>query len=638
MHKNKRHTSFFLLFLSIAFIWFMMAPGCKCAPGIIREINSQEQAGGGHSSIDDGGTNGDNTNGQQDGTHTGGDNGSTQPGDGSGTDGTRTGDGHATSPDHTNGTGDGHASSGDGGNGTQWPPDGLPDDTGTSCNGAPVQDVATSVCQSGKQVCVQSQYTCSPSVTLQDGRFVIDGQATFLQGVVYNPVPRCKPFNYDFTDKPDIYNRDFATLQKLGNGTVLRLTRPVSSRAFLDKAYENNLRLIVAFYVQWQQDFSQTCPQLRALWRSQLTFYRYHPAIVAYAIGEQTALHIANSNLANKTTRIKNWYACLNQLAGEVKQIEGTAARPVATVSGAHPNEPMGKAAMGASESTLSHLDFHLYQTFIDTQVGSWLRSPDRTNLKKPLAIASYGMDACRYNPQSKQCQADLGNQANAITTLARDVRAAYDNPLATRVAGGFIASYSDDLWAGEPSGDICGQNASGFPHAYFFDGHYNLEWFGLVDIHSNPAIPSPRPAFQAVSSLWGQTQAWSTGTRNIQITSHTSGANVPMQFLVSGTFSGFQKQQGESWAQFFILVRPYQSSDHYPMIPISLCCGHGPQTWMMALHVGRKQDSGQQFELIPAYTTTRAAYETMLKTSFFITKPAGLTVLNKQSILVKRQ
>lgn len=608
---------------------------CQCTPGVVFEGIGKERTGGGTSSADEWGLRHEpfspsdrRSTDRNSGEHT-----SSSP------EGSSSGEStHTTEHTVHDGGSNSDASSTTKDGGIQWPPEEDRQDTSDGCGQGRTLSVPASVCSSQVQVCVQKKYVCSPKVELRDGRFVIEGQTTFLRGVVYDPVPKCKPYRYDFTDQPSIYKRDFALLRTMGQDLVLRTTRAISTRAFLDEAYQNNLNLIVGFAVQWQQNFAQTCPGLRKLWKAQLHFYQRHPAIIGYAIGEQVSLHIMNSNLPQKNQRIRDWFTCLNQLAGDVRTIEGIHHRPVATVSGAHPNERMGDASVRADETTLSNVDFHLFQVFADVQVNSWLRGPVRTKLKKPVVIGGYGVDACDYQASTRQCRQAFSNQTRAMLTLARDTRAAFDNPLTTRAAGGLAVSYSDALWAGEPASDLCGQNASGYAHGFFPDGFFNLEWFGLVDIHTDPRVPQPRPAFRALSALWNGQQAWAPAPRSIQITSHSSGMHVQQQFLVSGTFTGFQKQSGEDWAAFFILIRPYQSSDHYPMVPIALCCGFGPQEWMMALQVGRKQDVGKKFELIPAYTTQRSVYEHVLKMPYFITKPQGLTLLKKQSILVTRR
>ncbi len=639
-----------LVFLLPATAWFLT--GCQLGPVALPGENGNSQGNGQTNKNSNGSVTG---SGNQQGNSNGSNNNNGFGGNGN-SNGSEN-NGNTNSSGNTNGAGNGNNSgTGNGGLGTGKEPlpwagpagSPLPKEAiqpngqvnpSFQCQNGLTYKTPSSVCTTEKATCVNLALRCVHKVSLQEGRFVLDGTPSFLRGVVYNPVPACKPYGHDFTDEPEVYKRDFPLLKTLGKNVVLRMLRPITNRHFLHHAYDNGLRIVAAYPIKWDSVFSRDCAIMENELRERIQFYQHHPAIVAYSIGEQVALHIRNSTITNKEQRIKDWYVCLNRLAGVVKQTEGSLARPVTTLSAAHPNEPLGSASSGAAEANLTNVDFHTFNVYLDTQVKSWLRGSQRKQFQKPVVIGSYGMDACAYNPTTKLCTEDQDNQARALVTLARDVQSAFDEPAETRAAGGFVMSYSDELWRGEPAQDICQQNSSGFHHANFFDGHFNLEWFGLVNIHQNTSQPEPRKAFRSLQALWSGTNPWPAAVSNVTIQSHTPNSQVDKQFLLWGSFEGFTKKPGESWAALFLLIRPFQGSDHYPMPPISLCCGNGPQEWMMAVQVGREQDNGKKFELVPAYTTNPATYQKMIQPGYFFTsKPDGLVLLKNQAVMVVRK
>jgi len=372
--------------------------------------------------------------------------------------------------------------------------------------------------------------------------------------------------------------------------------------------------------------------------RIRVSFYRRHPAIAAYTIGEQVALHIINDKKGDKDKRLKAWFSCLNQLGGVVREVEGKYHRPVATISGTTNREVIGHAKYGADEKSLSNVDFHMFNAFTGVQFNLWLNGQQRRLVSKPVVISGYGVDACAYNPGNKSCKEDEEAQAKNLISISRDIMAAYNEPTAKRLTGSFIFSYSDEWWRTAPYDKLCDQNDGGYDHAAFPDGYLNEEWFGLFRIQKGSSNIVARKAYNDLIKLWNGQDPWTSTTRKFSFTSHKTGDKINRVVFLSGTFQGFQKKAGESiYAKMFLLIRPFQSATHYPVLPFSLCCGNGPKTWNMLLYIGRGQDKNMKFEIIPAYTTSRKDYELMLKTEYFNSKPTGLHMMKDQSIFLTR-
>ncbi|HKX28153.1 MAG TPA: glycosyltransferase [Blastocatellia bacterium] len=238
--------------------------------------------------------------------------------------------------------------------------------------------------------------------------------------------------------------QDFALMREGGINTVRIYTAP--PRYLLDEAQRQGLRVIVG--LAWMQhvcflDDPQLVKQIRGQIQSEVRACADHPAVVAFAIGNEIPAQIVRWHGAKK---IENF---LRRLYQDVKQV---APEKLVTYVNYPPTDYLD----------LSFLDFVCFNVFLHREADfkAYLAKLHNIVGNRPLVLTELGMDSIGH-----------GEEAQA-GFLDWQLREAYQGG----AAGVCVFSWTDDWYRG---------------------GHRITDWaFGLVD-----AERRPKPSYRAVQA-----------------------------------------------------------------------------------------------------------------------------------------
>jgi GT2 family glycosyltransferase len=278
-------------------------------------------------------------------------------------------------------------------------------------------------------------------------KFFYEGPKKFwLRGVTYGTFEPREGSDYP---SPERVAQDFALMREAGVNTVRIYTVPPAY--LLDEAERQGLRVIVG--LAWMQhvcflDDARTAEQIRGQVRRDAQSCAQHPAVLAFAVGNEIPQQIVRWHGARKIERF------LKQLYDDVK---GVAPEKLVTYVNFPPTDYLD----------LSFLDFVCFNVFLH-EAGSfkaYLAKLHNVAGNRPLVLTELGMDSIREGAEG---QADFLNW---------QLREAYKGG----AAGACVFSWTDDWYRG---------------------GNQITDWaFGMVD-----ADRRPKPAYKAVKSRFTRT------------------------------------------------------------------------------------------------------------------------------------
>jgi O-antigen biosynthesis protein len=277
-------------------------------------------------------------------------------------------------------------------------------------------------------------------------KFFYEGAEKFwLRGVTYGTFAPREGSDYP---TPERVTQDFALMRAAGINTVRIYTAPPTY--LLDEAARQGLRVIVG--LAWTQhicflDDPQTAEQIRAQVRRDVQSCANHPAVLAFAIGNEIPAQIVRWHGARKIERF------LKRLYQDVKRI---APRKLVTYVNFPPTDYLD----------LSFLDFVCFNVFLHEEqpFKAYLAKLQNIAGNRPLVLTELGMDSIRHS-EDEQAQ-----------FLDWQLREAYKGG----AAGACVFSWTDDWYRG---------------------GNQITDWaFGLVD-----AERKPKPAYQSVQTRFAR-------------------------------------------------------------------------------------------------------------------------------------
>ena len=273
-----------------------------------------------------------------------------------------------------------------------------------------------------------------------DAKFFFQGTEKFwLKGVTYGTF---KPNEDGDYPSPERVSEDFAKMRAAGINTVRIYTVP--PRYLLDEALRHGLQVIVG--LAWSQhicflDDRQISEQIRTQLKREVRSCADHPAVLAFAIGNEIPAQIVRWHGAKKIEQF------LQQLYRDVKS---EAPQALVTYVNYPPTDYLD----------LSFLDFVCFNVFLHnpSDFKSYLAKLQHIAGHRPLVLTELGIDSIRESE---------AEQAQFLDWQLRDA-------FVGGAAGVCVFSWTDDWYRG---------------------GNQIEDWaFGLVDAQRHP-----KPAYQAV-------------------------------------------------------------------------------------------------------------------------------------------
>lgn len=377
-----------------------------------------------------------------------------------------------------------------------------------------------------------------------------------IKGVGYQPTPigAKPPPSPPHPDDPDIYDRDFQLLEKMGCNTIRIWALPPSPWVevpgdpyinLMNKAAEYGLKVIAGFWMDTHVEYAdlEVREKARQGFEEFVDAYKDFPALLMWGIGNE-------NNYRNGSN--KAYYSLCNELAEIAYQREGASYHPVMIINGNLFN--IGVEERGAEDFQLNYLDAWgsnaYYRNFYDIY---WygdhryrrLERPDdgffevyKEKSSKPLVITEYGADAYRTegidpivgieDEDSRDAQADWVRQNTLDIMDASEV-----------CLGGHVMAYSDEWWK-DKYGNRWIHDPG--PAAHWGDnlpdGYANEEYWGIVSISDNggePDIVTPRKVYDTLKLLYeGAKVVKPDESIQTAIDNSSSGDTI---YVIDGTF-----------------------------------------------------------------------------------------------------
>ncbi len=334
----------------------------------------------------------------------------------------------------------------------------------------------------------------------------VNGSPFVIRGVDYSPVPVGKDvWSYNWWTDPNTYGTDFPLIREMGANTIRVYDATGATAEAMDAAYNNNLYVIMGYWVDYYQDLSDPTVRGRMIegFAQMVSKWKDHPAVLMWCFGNEVNLFYGGD--------MQDWFTLLQEAAQTAHDLEGENYHPVITAHGGYypPNVPaptdlqyIGDSSIGAADEQLSALDAWGLNVYRGQSFGTLFEEyAARTN--KPLILTEWGADAwdARYQREEQSIQ------ANYVETLWMEIEA---NLAPAGVAlGGTVFEWSDEWWkAGSPSThDTNGQWANSNYYDYIpGESNINEEWWGITAVSPHTYNKTLRQAYYRLAGLWGKT------------------------------------------------------------------------------------------------------------------------------------
>lgn len=288
-----------------------------------------------------------------------------------------------------------------------------------------------------------------------------DGDGTYqefiVKGVAFSPAPiGGKPLTNE------VYDRSILWLKELNANTVR--TYSGVDKYFLRQAAQNNIRVIVSFWVGLDLDLSIADVRHKAVddFAAMVYDLKDYPGVLMWNLGNEQ-----NYSSTPNNGNSQYWYSLAQEMAIAAYKVEGEKYHPVCISNGNLHN--IGISAMNAHDTTITYVDLWASNAY-EQNFGSFFTSY-RTKSSKPIVITEFGIDA--LNNISKTEHESV--QANFDSINWIQIRSANDVCI-----GATVFEFTDEWWkAGDPNSHDYGGYATG-SHP---DGYSNEEWWGIIAV-----------------------------------------------------------------------------------------------------------------------------------------------------------
>lgn len=353
-------------------------------------------------------------------------------------------------------------------------------------------------CLAGR--CVFQKPESTSRIKVSSRELLVNNEKFKIKGVGYQPIPIGYNYAYNFYEHPEVYNRDFKLLRKMGVNTI-RTWNIVRTKEFLDAAWNNGKQPIYVVMGYWMNregdDFGDPATRERYIkdFRDYVAKYKDHPAVLLWGIGNE-------DNFFYKRD-VKDWYNLVNEMAKAAYLEEGQSYHPAAIINGGHAN--LGDSSKNADDASLNYIDIISAIVYPEggaedfpqkgCNFGNWF-SEFEQKTKKPTYLAEYGADS--WNALTEKEDQDM--QAACVLSYTNEILSADVN------LGGTIMAYSDEWW--KAAGDSSKQDPGGWFTSSQPDGMGNEEYWGIVAIQkdpewNNPDIILPKKAYYELQKIF---------------------------------------------------------------------------------------------------------------------------------------
>lgn len=331
------------------------------------------------------------------------------------------------------------------------------------------------------------------SVEIENSRLFVNGKIFQIRGVCYSSVPVGKDVggSYNWYGDPDVYLTDLPMIENMGANTIRIYDASKVTENFLDATLEHGLRVIMGYWVDWSEGFSD--PEVRKSMVQEFVAlvdrWENHPAILMWAFGNEVNLHAKNLN---------NWYSLLQEAAEAAHEEEGKDYHPVIAVEAGIGS--LGRMNYGSDDSSVSALDawgVNAYRGkyFGDLFVKYGMRSD------KPLILTEWGCDALDMRDKSENQEAQAEHLKNQWKEIRDRFWLGFENCL-----GGTAFEWCDEWWK---AGNIHVHDNTGQwsnPGYYdFVEGENNMneEWWGITSASPEVYEKDVRKAYYVLKRVW---------------------------------------------------------------------------------------------------------------------------------------
>ncbi len=282
-----------------------------------------------------------------------------------------------------------------------------------------------------------------------------------------------------------VYDRCVEYLVPLRANTVR--TYSGVSKYFLRKAAENNIRVIVGYWVPLEYDLSQ--PAIRATvkegFQRMVMELKDSPGVLMWNLGNEQ-----NYSTFPNNGNTEHWYSLVQELAVAAYEVEDSLYHPVCASNGGVFN--IGSITKKADDATLSYMDLwasNMYDVNLANVISTY-----KTRSQKPIVVTEFGIDALdnRTKLEYEDVQADFDSTNWSQIVSHSDV-----------CIGGTVFEFTDEWWK---AGDPWNHDDGGYPTGAHPDGYSNEEWWGLIAV--TPGSPGmdtwrPRKAYYMFQRNW---------------------------------------------------------------------------------------------------------------------------------------
>ncbi len=355
------------------------------------------------------------------------------------------------------------------------------------------------------------------------------GSPFIIKGVVYQPVPVGKNWDYDFFSHPEILKVDGPLLKKLGVN-VVRFYQPGKSieatKRFINILYKKyGIYTIMGHWLGFWDNPNYANPAFREYVKSSVLKMvrelKDTPGIIMWVLGNENNYSFGPENvnpwITEELLRIRDpakrrekqaeiYYSFVDQLAEEIKKIDPS--RVVALGNG-------GTRGLEVAGRVCKHIDLVGVNLFTGKSFGHVWRDIAQAFPDRPFFVMEFGADA--FDSLKKEENEDI--QAEYITSLWREIERNLAGGTGWgNVVGGIVFEWTDEWWKSDifdpkswwrhdKKGDwSCG----GYYHDIACEGNMNMneEWWGIVSISRKTDgtginVRKPRKAFYVLKDLW---------------------------------------------------------------------------------------------------------------------------------------